>query len=236
MRHAEGLVHGFLVLHNLEGEPLADGDLLQTARGDRVNTQLIFHFKDGSLHHETAIYSQRGRFRLLSYHLVQKGPAFKHPMEMSIQAGGNVTVRYSDNGEEKVASDHLNLPADVANGVILTLLKNIAPDAPQTTVGFVAATPKPRLVKLLITDQGEEPFSTGTAARKAVHYVVRVQIGGLAGKLADWLGKEPPDNHVWILTGPAPAFVKFEGPLFYGGPVWRIELVSPAWPHKPSTE
>ena len=27
-----------------------------------------------------------------------------------------------------------------------------------------------------------------------------------------------------------PAFVRFEGPLFTTGPVWRIELTSPHWP------
>jgi hypothetical protein len=31
--------------------------------------------------------------------------------------------------------------------------------------------------------------------------------------------------------GDAPAFVKSEQPFSLGGPVWRIELVSPTWPH-----
>src|SRR5436309_1045173 len=36
VRHREGLVHGFLVLRTLEGETLANGDLVQNAHGDRV--------------------------------------------------------------------------------------------------------------------------------------------------------------------------------------------------------
>ena len=28
--------------------------------------------------------------------------------------------------------------------------------------------------------------------------------------------KQPPDSHVWVLGGAAPAFVKFEGPLYQG--------------------
>ncbi len=52
------------------------------------------------------------------------------------------------------------------------------------------------------------------------------KIGGIEGKI----GKQPPDIHVWVLGGEAPAFVKMEGPLFYGGPIWRIELASPVWP------
>src|SRR6478672_2069099 len=76
VRHVEGLVHGFLSLRSPEGRLLANGDLIQNARGDRVTSRLVFHFKDGSLSDETAVFSQRGHFRLLSDHLVQKGPAF----------------------------------------------------------------------------------------------------------------------------------------------------------------
>jgi hypothetical protein len=36
--------------------------------------------------------------------------------------------------------------------------------------------------------------------------------------------------HVWILGGDGPAFAKSGQPLALGGPVWRIELVSPGWP------
>src|SRR4029453_11923120 len=76
VRHTEGLVHGFLALRTLEGTPLADGYLMQTARGTQVTSRLVFHFKDGSLHEETAVFTQRQQFRLLSDHLVQKGPSF----------------------------------------------------------------------------------------------------------------------------------------------------------------
>jgi hypothetical protein len=237
VRQSEGLVHGFLLLHTLDGDHLADGDLTQVARGNRVTTQLVYHFKDGSLHDETAIYSQSGSFRLLSYHLVQKGPTFKTQMDFSIDASsGQVTVRHSgDDGKEEVIKERLKLPPDIANGIVLTLLKNIRPATPRT-VSFVAATPKPRLVKLQIAPQGEESFSTGGAKRKATHYVVKVEIGGLSGLVAPLLGKQPSDTHVWILQGVAPAFVKSEGPLYLGGPSWRIELTSPVWQKTPAEE
>jgi hypothetical protein len=232
VRHAEGLVHGFLALRTLDGTPLADGDLIQTSRGLRVTSRLVFHFKDGSLHDETAVFSQRQQFRLLTDHLVQKGPSFPRPIDMQIDAlKGQVTVRYTDDhGEAKVESEHLNLPVDLANGLLLTVLKNANPQAPPKSVGFVAATPKPRLVKLAISSAGEEPFATGGAGRKATQYTIKVDLGGVAGVVAPLIGKQPPDSHVWILGGEAPAFVKSEQPLFNEGPLWRIELVSPTWP------
>ena len=63
-----------------------------------------------------------------------------------------------------------------------------------------------------------------------MHYVVKVEVGGLTGVFASLLGKQPPDTHVWILEGEAPAFVRSEGALALGGAIWRIELVSPVWP------
>lgn len=231
VRYTEGIVHGFVALRTLDGTTIADGDLIQLARGNRVTTRLVFHFKDGSLHDETAVYSQRGEFRLLSYHLLQKGPAFPQPIDMTVDGRGDVTVRYTNNqGEHKVETTHLDLPTDLANGMILTLLKNVRSDAPPKSLSFLATTRNPRLVKLAVTVAAQERFSTGNTSRTATHYVLKVDIGGVGGLLASLMGKQPPDSHVWILGGEAPAFVKSEQALYFGGPVWRIELVSPSWP------
>jgi len=231
VRRTEGLVHGFLLLSTLEGKPLAEGDLLQVSRGNRVTSRLIFRFRDGSVHDETAVFSQHGNFRLLTYHLVQKGAAFRNSTDVSIDtSSGQVTIRYTnDEGKEKTASERMTLPPDVANGIIFTLLKNISPDGTPTAISMVAATPKPKLVKLAVTPRGEEPFSVGGSQRTAIHYVVKIEIGGVSGAIAPLVGKQPPDINVWILGGEAPAFVKSEGQLYLGGPIWRIELVSPVW-------
>jgi hypothetical protein len=234
VQHKEGLLHGFLVLRTVEGQAIADGDLIQNAHGDRVTSRLVFRFKDGSVNDETAVFSQRKYFRLLSDHLIQKGPSFEHPVDMTVNAAtGQVTVRYIEDGREKNATEHLRLGPDLANGLLLMLLKNLPPNSPETEVAYIAPTPKPQLVKFRITPQGEESFSTGDLQRKAMHYAVKVDIGGIKGALAQLLGKKPPDIHIWVLEGEAPAFVKYEGPLAFGGPIWRIELVSPVWPHTP---
>jgi hypothetical protein len=233
VRYVEGLVHGFLSLRSLDGKLLASGDLIQNAKGDRVTTRLVFRFKDGSSHDETAVFTQNGNFRLVSDHLVQKGPAFKQPMDMTIdRASGKVTVKYkNDKGEDKVEDEQMELPDDLANGIIIMLLKNVKSDAFPPSVSFVAATPKPRLVKLKLTTGAADPFTTAGTGHKATHYVLKVDIGGIAGVVAPLVGKDPPDQHVWVLEGEAPAFVKSEATLFMGGPIWRMELVSPVWPH-----
>ena len=68
---------------------------------------------------------------------------------------------------------------------------------------------------------------TDSGSLKVIHYVVKVKVGGFAGFLAPLLGKQPPDMHVWVLAGAAPAFVKLESQFYDGGPIWRVELSSP---------
>src|SRR4051812_21637272 len=229
--HQEGSLHGFLALRSLDGQVLASGDLIQVAQGDRVTSHLIFHFKDGSLHEETAVYSQRRTFRLLNYHLVQKGPSFPRAMDLRTDIPkGVVTVQYSDKDHpQQVKSEHINLPPDLANGLTATLFKNIPAHTGETRLSMLVATPKPRLVTLAITSQGEESFSIAGSQRKATHYLVKIELGGVTGAVAPLIGKKPPDIHAWISTAEAPAFPPTEGPLYSEGPVWRIELTSPAW-------
>lgn len=231
VRHVEGAIHGFMLLRTEDGKPIAVGDLDQTVQGGRVTVGLKFHFDDGSVYEETTIFLQRGTFRVLSDHLIEKGPAFKKPIEVWIDCPtGQVKVREMDDGKdkEKVTTHHVDIPADLANGIVPTLIKNF-PDDAQRTVTMLAATPKPRIVKFVITPETEDTFSVGDTKYKAKEYSAKVQIGGVAGAVAPVVGQQPPDSHFWIFRGEAPLFLKSVGPIAVGTPVWQIELASPSW-------
>jgi hypothetical protein len=232
VRYKEGITHGFLVLSTLNGEPLAVGDLAEVVRGNVVTSRLTFHFKDGSLQEETTVFSQRRSFRLISDHMVQKGPTFPQQSDVLIDmSSGKVTARLTDEkGKEKVAEEKIKLPPDLANGLVLILLKNVPPGTQPPTLPLLVANPKPRIVRLSISSGGKDPFSLAGSNREAIHYVIKVDIGGVAGVIAPLFGKQPPDNHVWILGGEAPTFVKSDTLSYTGGPLWRTELVAPSWP------
>jgi hypothetical protein len=223
-------VHGFLTLCSLEGKKLADGELMQVARGGRVHSHLVFRFEDGSLYDDEAEFTQEGDFRLVSDHLVAKGPSFKKATDTLIDVPkGEVTVRYKDDhGQEKVLNQKIDLPSDLSNGLLFILAKNIKPTVPLTAVSLLAATPKPRIVKLVISPAGEKPVTSGKTHLKATVYNIKVHIGGVTGMLAKLTGKQPPDMHIWVLENEAPAFIQSEGPLYEQGPVWRINLTSPS--------
>jgi hypothetical protein len=233
VKYPEGSLHGFLVLRSPDGKLLASGDLTQKARGNRITVRLTFHFKDGSLSDETAVFTQQRSFRLLSDRLIQKGPSFPHPIELFIDAPKNeVRVRYkSDDGKEQVKTESMNLPPDLSNGIISTLLKNLPPSSRTTDLSMIVATPKPRLVKLKIhPDPEAQSLTVGGSPHKSTHFIIKIEIGGIAGVVADFAGKEPKDSHLWILKSEVPSFLASESQFYPDGPLWRIDLASPVWP------
>lgn len=228
MRRAQGTFHGFLTLKTLDGSTLATGDLVQVGRGDRVTSRLTFRFRDGSLDDETTVFSQRKVFQLISDHHVQHGPSFPKPLDMLIDAAtGQITSRDKDG---KTTQDHFDLAPDVCNGLPLILLLNLDPATPSTRLSMIAPTAKPRLIHIAISPEGEDSLSIGGVRHKATNFRIKLELGGVTGLVAPIVGKQPSDIHVWILGGEAPAFVKEEGQFYEGGPLWRIELVSPVFP------
>jgi hypothetical protein len=137
-RHLEGTEHGFLVLRTMDGRVVTVGDLYQVVHSDTVSSRLLFRFKDGSVDDETTVFSQRNKFQLITYHHVQNGPSFPQPLDLLIDAmQGQVTSRTKGkDGKEEVESEHIDTPADLANGIALTIAKNIEPDAAQTPPGL----------------------------------------------------------------------------------------------------
>ena len=231
VRHLSGTIHAFLELRSEEGRVLASGDLVQVAHRDEVTARTLFHFKDGSIDDETTVFSQRRNFQLVTDHHVQKGPFFPHPMDILIDRRvSQVTVRsVGKDGKEEVKTDHLDLPQDLANGMVPLILENVSPDAPQTTVSMLVATPKPRIVKLSVSSRGEEPFSVVGASHQAIHFEIKLELGGVPGIVAPLIGKQPPNIQAWVIGGQAPTFIREQGPLYPDGPITTIELASPVW-------
>ena len=237
VHHIEGVTFGFLILRNLDGEAVAYGESTEVIKQDHgtkeneeaglVVSDLLFHFRDGSFYEEVTKFTQHGKFRLVSDQVEKKGPSFKQASKSWIDVRtGTVTVQTFDKGNEKTVTSHLTLPDDVANGLLLILLKNVDPSV-ETTVSYVAASTKPRIVKWTISPAPEKTFKFGFITLKAQQYSVKTKIGGAAGMVTPLIGKQPPDLHVWLVKSEAPTFLEYEGPLVEEGPLWRIEIAAP---------
>ena len=221
VRFTEGIGRGFPVLRDASGEKIAQGDLSQIARGDRVENRLTFRFRDGSLYDETVVYSQRDVFTLLSYRLVQRGPSFPETMDATVdRESGRFTVRYKsdDDSPEEVIKGKFEMPDDAYNGLLSTLMKNL-PTGTSATVQIIAFTPKPRLVKMLLMPASSDTVMMSETAVPSTRFLVKPQLGLFASLLV----ADIPDIKIWVSGGEAPAFLRFEGPLYFMGPIWRID-------------
>ncbi len=230
-RYLEGVTHGFLVLRGADGEVLADGDLLQVVKPEGVDSRLVFRFRDGSLYDERVLFTQQNVFTLQRYHLVQRGPTFPEELEVTFERpSGRYSARSRRGGDEpEAASGTLDLAPDVYNGMMIMLLKNLARGGTET-VRNIAFMPKPLMVELELAPVAEETVSVGDRKVEATHFVMTPKLGLLRGAAAALLGKTPPNYHCWVVTNGVPAFVAIDGPLYTGGPIWRIETVSPRGP------
>jgi hypothetical protein len=222
VRFAEGVAHGFPVLRSVDGEEMAAGEFTQVSRDDIVESRIVFRFRDGSLYDETVVFSQRGLFRLERYSVVQRGPSFPETLEASIErSSGRYDVRYradEDSPEERL-SGRFTLPEDVYSGMLGTLMKNLM-SGENLIVQLLVFTPQPRVVKVQIAAAGEDTLMLGRRPVPTIRYLIKPQLGILASLLIVDLAP----IQCWVIGGEAPAFVKFQGPLYFMGPVWRIEL------------
>jgi hypothetical protein len=228
--HRLGSMQGFLTLRDQAGATLAAGDLTQVPNGDRVKLRVVFHFRDGSIDDETTIFSQQKAFRLISDRHIQKGPSFPHPCDITIDIRAQqVTIHDLSKANEAPHIEHMDLPPDLANGIIFFLIMDLPPDAQKIEFPYLSPSLKPRMVKLAVTAVGKEPFKLSGLRYHAVKYDLKVDIGGVAGVVAPVIGKQPPDSYVWVTEGTAPTIVRMDSFLYEEGPVWSIRLASPVW-------
>lgn len=230
--YPEGVSEGFVTLKTLDGKKLADGELSQVTTGaDRLASRLTFRFSDGSLYDETVTYSQKKHLTMLSYQLTQRGPAFPEPLVISLNGEtGQYQVRqHEKTADEKSITGRIDLPADVYNGMTITVLKNLRGQT-GALVHMLVFDPEPKLyeVELFRVDEEDTRNTTRKETKAtAVHYSLKPRLGWFTSALARLFGRTPPAYHFWLIKKDAPAFVRFEGSLYAGGPSWRIEQVSP---------
>lgn len=228
--YLQGAAHAFVEVTTLEGKRIAVGDLVRRVRGRVVTARLTLKFQDGSLDDETTTFSQDRVFRLIRDHHVQRGLSFPKPIDVTVDPPREEVVSKDEHG--KMTRTHIQMPADIGNGLTLTIVTNVAPTTRETRFSAIAGSDKPRLIHLAIRNSGELIFALGGERRQATDYAVHVEIGGVAGVVAPVIGKQPPDYHIVVTSGCDAAFLREEGSLFEGGPVWRIQSLTATLPQK----
>jgi hypothetical protein len=227
VRHIQRPMHRFMVARSEDGKTIADGEFLQAVQRDEVTMRLTYRFVDGSIDEEETTYTQHGTFRLVRYHHIQKGPFFTKPIDFTVEAAtGIVTSRTIDkNGKIHVESKHMDLPHDLADGFVGTLLLNVPPNTTPFRVWMLAPVGGGRLVQLLISPESEQTVQLAGQNLKATVFRVHPELGGFVRLIARLLGLQPKDVTVWVLEGEEPAVAVVIGQLGGYGPVVSSDLV-----------
>jgi hypothetical protein len=226
VRHIQRPMHRFMVARSEDGKIIASGEFLQVVQGDEVTMRLTYKFVDGSIDDETTTYRQQGTFRLIRNHHIQKGPFFAKPVDFTVEAASGIaTSRTADkSGNIHVESHHIDLPNDLANGFVGTLLLNVPQNTTPFRVGMLAPVGGGRLIHILISPEGEQQFHTEGQTLKAAVFRIHPELGGIVGVIAPLIGLQPKDVMVWVLEGEEPAVVRIVGQLGGYGPVVSSEL------------
>jgi hypothetical protein len=215
-----------MVARSETGTIIARAEFTEDVQGDEVTMRLTYRFVDGSIDDETTTYTQRGTFQLVRNHHIQQGPFFAKPIDFAVEAAtGTATTRTTDkNGKIQVESEHIELPDDLANGFVGTLLLNVPPNAAPFRAGILTPVFGGRLIRILVSPQGEQPFERAGQTLKATVFRIHPELGGVLGMLATLLGLQPKDVMVWVLEGETPAVMRVVGQLGGSGPVLSSEL------------
>ena len=227
VRHIQRPMHRFMVARSENGKTVASGEFSQDVQGDEVTMRLTYKFMDGSIDDETTTYRQQGTFRLVRDHHVQKGPFFAKPVDFTVDAAtGIVTSRTIDkNGRIHIESKHMDLPDDLANGFVGTLLLNVPHNTTPFRVGMLAPVAGGRLIQLLISPENEQTVHLEGQTFKATVFRIHPELGGIVGVIARLIGLQPKDVMVWVLEGEEPAVAVIVGQLGGYGPVISSDLV-----------
>ena len=226
VRHIQLPRHEFMVARSETGKVIARVEFTETVQGDEVTMRLTYHFLDGSIDDEATTYRQQGTFRLVRNHHIEQGPFFAKPVDFAVEAAtGTATTRTVDkNGKIHFESEHISLPDDLANGFVGTVLLNVPPNTAPFRVGILAPVFGGRLIRILISQEGEQPFQKTGQALKATVFRIHPELGGFLGMIAKLLNLQPKDVMVWVLEGEKPAVMRIVGQLGGSGPVLSSEL------------
>ncbi len=233
----QGALHAFLVVRDEGGKIIGTGDVVNVRAGNVWKLRMTLKFNDGSVDDETAVYQQHTTLRLLTDHHIQKGPSYPKPMDMTIDVPKK-TVTWHDykDGKDDIKTDTMDLPPDLVNGLLALVIQDMPKGSDDLKMSYIAATPKPRIVKMAVHLDGQDHFRFGDTSREAAKFRLHIELGGIVGVIAPIVGKEPPDIYIWVAQGEVPTFLRTNGALFEGAPVWNIELSSPTWPITPGSE
>ncbi|GAC1341567.1 MAG: hypothetical protein NVSMB23_13290 [Myxococcales bacterium] len=227
MCYPQADLHGFPSMSDEGGKVIADGELTQTRKGDRLMVHAVWRFKDGRIAEEDDVLRTRPELSQESFRWVERrGKQELRRAEVDFQSG-KATFSHREDGKPKSWEAKLDLPKGQAfTGYSTALAASQLRDAlgqqdARRSLTFVAFTPKPRTVELEIARAAGAHIRAAGRELPADLYTLHPKIPFPLSVVA-----HAPDSHLWFTHSSPPALLRAEQNLLEkDDPRIRIDVI-----------
>jgi len=209
VRYALGTLHGFPSMSDLSGKVIADGELTQELKGDRLSVSVRWTFADGleAEEHDTFLVGRELVQEQFAWVERKAGEELRR-FEVDLTTGQAAAAHRGAKAAMKREEVHLDLPhgrSFAGYGVALVASQVALEQGAHFLVTVVAFTPKPRAVTLEVRRDGEERLQVAgrsiPCARYTLHPRIPFPLNLFAGA---------KDAHLWMTRAEPPGLVRAE--------------------------
>jgi len=221
----EGDGQAFTSLTDPAGHPLADGRYAQHVRDGILHVEARYDFPDGRTAVERASLRLLPQIEQLSWDFVErtKEGELVRSYQVDFRTRQAVAERADQNKRwrDEVAVEPGKTFAGIGFMTAVKALREQLAPGQSMELQAIAFTPHPRSATVSIVHDGPETVRMAGRSIPADRFTIHPEIPAIAR-----LFIHVPDQHIWLLAGGPPSFLRFEGPLVEPkDPVVMIDLV-----------
>ncbi|HSD19279.1 MAG TPA: hypothetical protein VLC54_04540 [Anaeromyxobacter sp.] len=211
IRSPPGALHGFPSMSDETGTVIADGELSQERRGDRLFVHASWVFRGGRKAEETATFRLGTELAQERFAWVEtENGEEQRRFEVDFDVGdARSSVRRGDRVAR--AQERLDLPSGrsfAGYGVALAASQLALGPGDEAELTFVAFTPGPRAITLSIRNEGEQGISTAGRSIACDRFTLHPKLPLLVRPFV-----HPRDALLWFTHGAPRALVRAEQEL-----------------------
>ncbi|ACG74828.1 conserved hypothetical protein [Anaeromyxobacter sp. K] len=208
VRSPPGALHGFPSMSDRSGAVIADGELVQERRGERLFVRARWVFPGGRLAEETAEFALSPELAQERYAWVETdGSGELRRFEVDFATGRARSAVRGKHGVER-EDEGLEVPrgrAFAGYGVALAASQLALDEGASAKITFVAFTPKPRTVTLEIRNDGGAPVEAAGRTIPCVRYTLHPKLPFPVSVFV-----KAPDSYLWLTRAEPRALVRAE--------------------------
>ncbi len=213
-------------MRSLEGKVLAKGEFAQSDDGTELRMRVRYEFgpdrsteEEATIRQAPALVQETWSWREI------RGGEVQRRFEIDFRSGDTLAEK-REKGEMRRWTKHLDLEpgrsfAGAGYTLALRSLRDRLLRGEKIELQGIGFTPKAKVGVAEVSYAGVDRIAMSDREFSAEHFVIHAKIPWIARPFV-----HVPDSHIWLLTPPPSAFLRWEGPLAEtSDPVVRVDLL-----------